>query len=79
MSKFFNRMTVDELINMAAEPIDYSSYNDVQMLNHMRQEASLFLYENEQISEHSRKFLEKIVEQINDEKHKLWDGQQDQV
>ena len=79
MSKFFNRMTVDELINMAAEPIDYSSYNDVQMLNHMRQEASLFLYENEKISEHSRKFLEKIVEQINDEKHKLWDGQQDQV
>ena len=79
MSKFFNRMTVDELINMAAEPIDYSSYNDVQMLNHMRQEASLFLYENEKISEHSRKFLEKTVEQINDEKHKLWDGQQDQV
>jgi len=79
MSKFFNTMTFDEAIKIAAEPIDYSSYNDVQMLNHMRQEAFRFMYDNDKISGHSRKFLEKIVEQINDEKHKLWDGQQDQV
>tara|TARA_R110002012_G_scaffold316345_1_gene531210 strand:+ start:240 stop:464 length:225 start_codon:yes stop_codon:yes gene_type:complete len=67
MSKFFTSSTVDDLIELAKKPVDYSSFDDINALHHMRHEASCIIHENDRVSDSVRASLESIVSLINDE------------
>tara|TARA_R110002020_G_scaffold470333_1_gene696135 strand:- start:1227 stop:1454 length:228 start_codon:yes stop_codon:yes gene_type:complete len=70
MSEFFKSYSVDEIIDLANEPIDYSKFNDMQSLHHLRAEISSVLYHNKKISDSIRNTLELLVTLINNEMDK---------
>ena len=67
MSNFFKSYTVGELLEIANEPVDYGSMNDIQSLHHLRNEINNILFQNNKISGSVRNTLELLVNLINNE------------
>ena len=70
MSEFFKAYSVDEIIELANEPVNYAGFNDMQSMHHLRAELNSVLYKNENISDSVRNTLELMVTLINNEMEK---------
>ena len=70
MSEFFKTYSVDEIIELAKEPVNYAGFNDMQSMHHLRAELNNVLYKNENISDSVRSTLELMVTLINNEMEK---------
>lgn len=71
MSEFFTSSTIEELLKLSDNPVDYEGLNDIQSLHHVRNEVNKVLSLNSSVSEAVRCTLELLVILVNNEMDKL--------